>query len=184
MGEAVVFASIVAGGLVWWLLANRERPARFRRRPIMTGSGLDFLFRLQRALPECRVCPQVAATALLEPLGVGRVRKAALARISGRRVGYAVFDKKMHLIVIIELDHRPRLTRREAECEAYLADAGIRTLRFRPKELPSESKIRTSVFPRNPSTSAASADGMLADLQQPIEFKGSAQWRNTLNAHS
>lgn len=184
MSELIVFGLIVAAGLVWRLVIFRDRPARFRPRPIMTGTGLEFMFRLQRALPECTVCPQVAATSLLEPLGVGHVRKAALGRIVGRRVGYAVFDEEMNLIAVIELDHRPRLTRREAECEAYFRDAGIMTLRFHPKRMPSEAKIRASVFPRGRAdVQSTPARGAVVD--EVIEFKPrKAVWRNTLNAHS
>ena len=184
MSEAVVFALIVGAGLAWWFVVNRSRPARFRTRQVLTGPGLEFLFRLKRALPECIVCPQLAATALLEPLGVGKTRKAALSRIVGRRVGYAIFDEEMQLIAIIELDHRPRLTRREAECEAYFVTAGIKTLRFHPRRMPSEAKIRASVFPRergevpNRVERGDNHDGV-------IEFKPrSAPWRNTVSAHS
>lgn len=185
MSEAIVFALIVSVGLAWWLFAHRERPARFRRRPIMTGGGMDFLFRLQRALPECMVCPQVAATALLEPMGMGRARKSALGRIAGRRVGFAAFDEDMQLLVVIELDHRPRLTRREAECESYFADAGIRTLRFHPRRLPSEAKIRASVFPRARPDSSGFVESSGSEDTGPIDFHPrSAPWRNTVNAHS
>lgn len=185
MREAIVFVLIVGGGLAWWFISHRERPARFRRRPIMTATGMEFLARLQRALPECRVYPQVAATSLLEPMGVGKARKAALGCIAGRRVGFAVFDEDMQLLVVIELDHRPRLTRREAECDAYFANAGIRTLRFQTKHAPTEAKIRASVFPRVRGESrvavaaGASAHGGVIDFE-PL----AAQWRNTANAHS
>ncbi|HVL77390.1 MAG TPA: DUF2726 domain-containing protein [Noviherbaspirillum sp.] len=183
MAELGVFLVILGSGLLGWFILNRPRPARFRARPILTGSALEFLFRLKRALPECTVCPQVAATSLLEPLGVGRARKAALSRIVGRRVGYAVFDEEMQLIAVIELDHRPRLTRREAECDSYFSEAGVPVLRFRQQQMPSVSKIRSSVFPRAAAT-VQCAEQSMPDAA-PIEFKPRAAiWRNTLNAHS
>lgn len=185
MNEAIVFALIISVGLAGWFAVNRDRPVRFRARQVVTGTGLEFYFRLKRALPECTVCPQVAATSLLEPLGMGTRRKAALHRIVGRRVGYAVFDTDMQLIVVIELDHRPRLTRREAECERYFNEAGIRTFRFHPKRMPSDEKIRASVFPRARREGGASATTDSAH-DGTIEFRpGSAgRWRNTVNAHS
>ncbi|HEY4541978.1 MAG TPA: DUF2726 domain-containing protein [Noviherbaspirillum sp.] len=182
MSEFVVFVLVVAVGMLGWYVVKRERPARFRARAVVTGSALEFLFRLQRALPECAVCPQVAATALLEPLGVGQVRKAALARIVGRRVGFAVFDSEMQLLAVIELDHRPRLTRREAECEGYFSQAGIRTLRFHPKRMPSGEKIRSSVFPRETRVAPRRQQH---ELPETIDFQpGLPAWRNTLNANS
>lgn len=183
MSESLVFALIVGGGLGWWLVANRKRPVRFRPRQVLTGPGLEFLFRLKRALPECIVCPQLAATALLEPLGVGKTRKAALSRIVGRRVGYAIFDEQMKLIAVIELDHRARLTRREAECESYFGEAGIKTLRFHPQRMPSEAKIRASVFPRT-RAEVPSKPEWIGNRDDAIEFKPrGTPWRNTVNAH-
>lgn len=183
MRELIVFTLIVGAGLAWWCISNRRRPVRFRPRQVLTGTGREFLFLLQRALPECIVCPQLAATALLEPLGTGKTRKAALSRVVGRRVGFAVFDEEMRLIAVIELDHRPRLTRREAECDSYFVDAGIRTLRFDPRCMPSEAKIRAEIFPRGRSAAVPEATAATA-RDQPIEFKPLGAWRNTLNAHS
>lgn len=184
MSESLVFALIVGAGLAWWLVVNRKRPVRFRPRQVLTGPGLEFLFRLNRALPECIVCPQMAATALLEPLGMGSIRKSALSRIVGRRVGYAIFDEQMKLIAVIELDHRPRLTRREAECEGYFADAGIKTLRFHPRRMPSEAKIRASVFPRTPGEASGKQPERIGNRDDAIEFKPRGRpWRNTVNAH-
>jgi hypothetical protein len=185
MSEAIVFTLIVSLGLAWWMFEHRERPARYRRRPLLTGGGMDFLHCLRRALPECTICPQVAATALLEPMGMGRTRKSALGRIAGRRVGFAVFDEGMQLLVVIELDHRPRLTRREAECEAYFLEAGIRTLRFHPRRLPSEAKIRIGVFPRLRPDSASFSERSSNVEEGAIDFHPrSTPWRNTINAHS
>lgn len=187
MSETVLFALIVCSGLAWWFISNRERPVHFRRRPILTGNNLEFFIRLKRALPECSVFPQVAATALLEPMGMGTTRKQALGRIAGRRVGFAVFDEHLQLAVVIELDHRPRLTRREAECESYFSKAGIRTLRFHTRRLPSEEKIRLGVFPRVPGDAVlAQADGSRKGAHEGfIDFKpASVAWRNTLNANS
>lgn len=183
MRESIVFALIVGAGFAWWFFDNRARPVRFRPRQVLTGTGREFLFLLKRALPECTVCPQLAATALLEPLGTGKTRKGALARIVGRRVGFAVFDEDMRLVAVIELDHRPRLTKREAECERYFTDAGIMTLRFDPKCMPSEARIRAEVFPRSRAT--APAVGIQAGASdRPIEFKPLGTWRNTVNAHT
>lgn len=182
MRELIVFALVVGGGLAWWCISNRRRPVRFRPRQVLTGANKEFLFLLQRALPECIVCPRLAATALLEPLGTGKTRRNALARIVGRRVGFAVFDEEMRLIAIIELDHRSRLTRREAECDGYFIEAGIRTLRFDPRCMPSESRVRAEIFSRRRANRSPEAMPDVRD--QPLEFKPLGSWRNTLNAHS
>ncbi|HEY0847389.1 MAG TPA: DUF2726 domain-containing protein, partial [Noviherbaspirillum sp.] len=137
MMETLVFAAIILGGLLYRLVATRVVPARYRRKAILTGGERDFFFRLQEALPECVVCPQVAVSALLEPVGVGKLRQAAVDCIDGKRVGYAVFDRDMQLIAVVELDHRTRTSRRAAARDAYFAGAGIKTVRFQSKRLPS-----------------------------------------------
>ncbi len=182
MREWIIFALIVGGGLAWWFVFNRRRPARFRARQVVTGGGLEFLFLLRDALPECVVCPQIAATSLLEPLGTGAARKQALSRIVGRRVGYAVFDEEMQLLAVIELDHRPRLTRREAECDGYFLEAGIQTLRFDPRRMPSAAKIRAAVFPREGKGVHAAATSMRSRFDT-IEFRSQGSWRNSTRAH-
>lgn len=146
--ETVVFIGIVFVGLLGWFAANHARSVRYRRKPVLTGREREFFFRLRNALSECHVCPQVAVPALIEPAGVGKLRRQALATVSGKRVGYAVFDEDMDLLAVVELAHRSRPTRMERAREACLASAGIRTVRFYARGLPSEVKIRSSIFDR------------------------------------
>lgn len=184
MNEITVFLSVIAGGMILWLIATRERPVRYRRRPVLTGGELEFFHRLRRALPACAICPQVAVAALLEPAGIGKARKAALDLIVGKRVGYAVFDEELELIAVVELDHRARLTRREKVRDGWFADAGIKVVRFHAKHLPSETKIQTRIY-------AGTAERKEHDLtyvggrdNNAIEFRRpKAPWRNTVNAH-
>lgn len=179
MLEAVVFATIVLGGLMFRLIAGHAMPARFRRKPVLTGGEREFFFRLQTALPECVVCPQVAVSALLEPVGVGKLRQAAVDCIDGKRVSYAVFDKEMQLITVVEIDHRTRRSRRAAARDAYFASAGIRTVRFQSHCLPSDTKIRSAIFTRTPVISTYTVD-----RGAEIEFvRPETPWRNTFNAH-
>lgn len=179
MMETFVFATIIVGGLLFRLITGRAAPARFRRKPVLTGGEREFFFRLQGALPECVVCPQVAVSALLEPAGVGKMRRVAVDCIDGKRVSYAVFDKEMQLIAVVELDHRTRTSRRAAARDAYFASAGIRTVRFQSKRPPSETKIRSVIFTRSPVASTYTVD-----RNAEIEFiRPETPWRNTANAH-
>jgi hypothetical protein len=183
MHETIVFFSIIGSGLLLWFLLTRERPARYRRKPVLTGGGLEFFYRLKRALPECLVCPHVAASALIEPMGIGKARQVAVTLLVGKSVGYAVFDEELKLLAVVELDHRPRLTRREAARDAWFASAGIKTVRFQTKHLPSEAKILSSIYPRSNTGSAPYAMG--GDRRvEPIEFqRPQTPWHNTENGH-
>lgn len=183
MKEAIVFTSIVLGGLLVWFALEREKPANFRKKNVLTGGEREFFHRLRKALPECVVCPQVAVSALLEPIGIGAARKAGLDRIRGQKVGYAIFDDDMRLIAIVELDHSSRTSRRELARDTYFAKAGIRTVRFSAKRLPSEAKIKASVFSREALPKRHYTQEHTHDRGAVLEFtRPEVVWRNTANA--
>lgn len=177
--ETILFAVIVVAGMLGWWLAARVKPARYRKKIVLTGDERDFYFRLRSALPECHVCPQVAASALIEPAGMGKVRQRAVSALGGKRVGFAVFDEDMELLAVVELAHRSRPTRLEHAREACFASAGIRTVRFHARRLPSENKIRASIFDRR---SAKAGLHSPLEAERELEFR-KAPWRNTLNVH-
>lgn len=183
MYETTIFFSIVGCGLLFWFFLGREKPARYRKKPVLTGIDLDLFCRLQRSLPECLICPNVAASALIEPTGIGKARQAAVDLIAGKKVGYAVFDEELQLVAIIELCHRSRATRREVARDGWFATAGIRTIRFHAKHLPSETKVRSSVFPRSDSTARPKLYASGEAGMDSIEFRRPLMhWRNTINA--
>lgn len=183
MDEAIVFTSIVLGGLLFWFASTREKPAKYRKKNVLTGSEREFFYRLRQALPECVVCPQMAVSALIEPMGIGMARKSGLDRIKGERVGYAVFDDKMHLIAIVEVDHRSRTSRRDMVRDAYFANAGIRTVRFSAKRLPSEGKIKSSIYARDSVRRLHVEHANTVERKADIEFsRPEVVWRNTASA--
>jgi hypothetical protein len=177
--ETFVFLTIILAGLLGRFAMAQMTPARYRKKTVLTGGERDLYFRLRHALPECHVCPQVAASALLEPAGMGKVRQRAMSALGGKRVGYAVFDQDMNLLAVVELAHRSRPTRLELAREKCFASADIRTVRFHAKRLPSENKIRASIFERG---SAMPARRHSLDAGGELEFRKSP-WRNTVNVH-
>ncbi len=112
--------------------------------------------------------------AFLEPTGNPKKRRFALECIAGKRVGYAVFDEDMQLIAAIELSHRSRVTQKEAALDACFVTAGIKTLRFYSPQLPSEEKIRSSIYTH--------AGDPAHYTPYPARHR-KTPWRNTLNAH-
>ncbi len=176
MSELIVMAAIVFGGLLLWLFMHREKPLRFRQKTVLIGSELDFFFCLRQALPGYIVCPQVAVSALIEPTGIGPARQEALARIAGERVGYAVFDEEMRLITVVELNHRSRIKRRDAARDAYFSSAGIATVRFHAKRLPSAAQIQSSILAKTQARNRERA------VVRNVEFRvrrSHSPWRNT-----
>lgn len=182
MREVIVFAGLVCVGLILWLILRQEKQPRYRRKAMLTGRERDFFYHLWQALPECLVYPQVPVSALIEPLGIGKTRQTALARIAGKRVSYAVFDEDMALIAVVELDHRSRPGRSEAAKEAYLASAQIKTIRFQARHMPSATKIRASIFPLAESLPEHRAASNILAQTGRIEFDQPGRaWRNTFD---
>jgi hypothetical protein len=142
----MILALVVGLLLLAAVRSGSATGTRYRKRTMLAGSDLEFFYRLQRALPACHIFPQVAMSALIEPIGIGKVRQSAFARIVGKQVGYAVFDEEMKLLAVVELDYRSRLSRRDVCRDAYFSGAGIKTVRFQSKRKPSESRIKASVL--------------------------------------
>lgn len=115
----------------------------YRCKAIMTGNEIEFFHRLQRSLPEHYIFPQVAMSALLDPAATNPKKWwKAFGRISQKRVDYAVYDRAMALLVIVELDDRMHDRAKDILRDAYFTSAGIRTCRFESRQKPSESVIR------------------------------------------
>lgn len=182
MQELIVFISIVSLGLAGWVVLQNRNMPRFRKKSVLTGSDLEFFYRLRKALPECTISTQMALSALIEPVGIGKLRKAALACLEGKRVGYAVFDDDMQLMAVVELGYRLRPVRRETAIDACFKSAGIRVVRFHARRLPSSTTIRNVIYER------PRADGFSCfpfhDSVENINYsKPKTPWRNTVNAH-
>lgn len=182
MNEVIVFAAIVFGGLLLWFATNRKPAVHYRKKRLLTGPEQEFFYRLRQALPGCVVCPEIAVSALIEPTGTGLIRKTGYDNIKGKKVGYAVFDEQMQLIVVVELDYRSRPSRKAVARDAYFAEAGIRTVRFQARRLPSEAKIQGSIY----SAAASSRRVRRQDGNAGPDIKyvrPETPWRNTANAH-
>lgn len=139
IGAGAIIASIV--------LAGRRAPrGAYQGRPLMTGNELEFYGRLSRALPDLRICPQVAMHALIEPTSAQpRMRLTDFRRISQKVVDYAIFDKKWLLIGIVELDDRSHDRIKDVLRDEPFRIAGITTLRYESRSKPTEALIAEQV---------------------------------------
>ena len=136
----VVVAALLAGG--FYLVARSGGP-HYRATPLMTGNELEFFGRLQRALPECYVFPQVAMSALITPTTSGKRWRSDFWRISQKRVDWVLFSRHgLKLIAIVELDDRTHDRGADRDRDAMTASAGIRTLRFESRAKPPVAEIR------------------------------------------
>jgi len=135
-------------------LATLGQP-QYRARSLLTGNEIEFFRRLRRALPQEYIFPQVALSALIEPRSRSEKHLRDFRRISQKRVDYAIYTSDLQLVAIVELDDRTHNRMADAQRDAFVASAGIRTLRFESRNKPTVEQIRAAVFPAAPVENGA-----------------------------
>ncbi len=145
---AVVLVILTKAGTPLFAYRRREL---FRSRPLMTDNEIEFFARLEKALPDCKVFSQVAMSGVLDVTlpkthqAYWRVRSA----FDRKRMDYVVCTREgAHLIAVVELDDRTHDPQKDANRDAMLASAGIRTVRFPSHPRPSAMEIRAEVLGR------------------------------------
>ena len=147
-------ASVTVLAAVAGAFLSRRRPPAVARRPLLTANEMEFLERLEAALPEIRVHAQVSMGALLVPRvreGGGRRRRAMHRSIRAR------FDRKVvdfvlqrrddgSVVALVELDDRTHDRRADARRDAMTARAGYRTIRWDSRRKPGRQAIRGAVL--------------------------------------
>jgi len=134
--------------------------AKFKAKPLLTVNELEFLARLEAAMPELRFFAQVAMGALLDP-AVPRSDGKAYLRLRG------MFSQKIvdfvaqarndgSIVAIIELDDRTHDAERDSKRDVMLASAGYRIVRWNSKAKPDAAAIRAALAPKAPE--AATVD--------------------------
>jgi hypothetical protein len=142
---------LVAAAAVLLMLRAASGQTVFRARPVMTDNEIKFFRRLCAAWPDGFVFPQVAMSALLKPAGTtSRAHRAAFNRISQKRVDYAIYTAELELHCIVELDDRSHNAQRDARRDAWLASAGIVTLRFTQKDKPNVIELKERMLKKQP----------------------------------
>ncbi|MGF6996819.1 hypothetical protein P3T25_005194 [Paraburkholderia sp. GAS32] len=120
---------------------------RYRQCPILTENEKEFFGRLVSAVPEYRIFPQVAMSAIIEPAS-SEYYMTYWNRIAMLRVDYAVYDQKFDLICVIELDDKTHDTRRKKDekRDARMIEAGVRVLRYKSRSKPRPDAIRHDIM--------------------------------------
>lgn len=123
---------------------------RFVRKPFLTGNEIDFYRRLMRAVDrDFIVMAQVSMGALIDtalkpehPL-YWDVRQL----FAGRICDFVLCDNKtLAPLLVVELDDRMHDFDRDEKRDAFLAQAGLRTLRFWSRKKPDSDELREKVL--------------------------------------
>lgn len=145
----VVLAAVSHWGWMKWR-SRRVGELRFERRTFLTGNEIDFYRRLLRAVDrEFTVMAQVSMGALIDtalkpehPL-YWEVRKL----FAGRICDFVLCDNKtLAPLLVVELDDRMHDFDRDEKRDAFLAQAGLRTVRFWSKNKPDAAQLREKIL--------------------------------------
>ena len=110
----------------------------FQRKPLFLDEEKRFYARLRRALPKCYIYPNVDLCTLMVPVSASpRENRAAVDYLAGRQVDFAVFDAKLNLLCVIELDNADGARSNEE----VLKSVGIKRYSWDRRRLPSADQI-------------------------------------------
>lgn len=125
----------------------------YKRRKLLTPNEGEFFNRLVSALPECYVFPQVSMIALLEASSSNsKVAYRDRLRIAQQRVDYVICNRKLAVVVVVELDDKTHSASKDKVRDKRLLQAGIRTVRFQSKEKPDVVALRAAILAEVVST--------------------------------
>lgn len=127
-------------------LTGSSDALRFKAKALLTPNELEFLDRLEVAVPELRFCPQVALGALLDP-AVPRSDAKAYYRMRGmfsQKIVDFVAQQRSdgRVIALIELDDRTHNANRDARRDAMTQSAGYKVIRWNSKAKPDAATIQ------------------------------------------
>lgn len=125
--------------------ADPSKP-RYKPRTLLTDNEAEFFARLETAVPEYRIFPQISMTAIIEPSSKDRYW-THFNRIAMQRVDYVVYTRDLRLICVIELDDRThdKQQKRDERRDSRLSEAGVNTLRFDSRAKPRPEALRAAI---------------------------------------
>jgi Protein of unknown function (DUF2726) len=139
--------AVVVAAAITVLILRGGRAATYVRRAVLTDSELRFFLRLVDAVGEGDyVCPQLGMAAALETRG-GNAKAALVAfrKISQKRIDFCVCDTRLVPKFVVELDDHTHDPARDRARDELLLRAGIRTLRFDVRRMPTTPQLRLAI---------------------------------------
>lgn len=136
------------------LAARSDGDAKFKQKPLLSPNELEFLRRLEAAMPELRFLAQVSMGALIEP-AVPRTDTRAYYRLRGmfsqKIVDFVAQSREDGSVVaVIELDDRTHNSGKDEKRDAMLSSAGYKIIRWQSKTRPDAAGIRSALTATEP----------------------------------
>lgn len=143
----LVLVIIVGIGILFAGKGGGVVAGAYKRRRLMSPNEEEFFGRLVDALPECFVFPQVSMIALIEAASPDkRIAHRDRLRVAQQRVDYVICNKKLAVVMVVELDDRTHSAAKDQLRDQRLKQAGIRTVRFQSKNKPDVVALRAAII--------------------------------------
>jgi hypothetical protein len=133
-------------------LASKRKPVagKVKGRAFLTANELEFLNRLEAAVPEVRFHSQVAMGALLEPAFAKKVDPRAYMSIRGsfsqKVVDFVAQDRGSGAVLaVIELDDRTHHATKDNKRDEMLREGGYKVVRWQSTAKPDAAAIRDAL---------------------------------------
>ena len=151
----VVLVVLALGGFFVWQskLVGAEgvvdATVKFKRKSLLTANELEFLSRLELAVPEWRFHAQVAMGAILDPTVARQDAKAyfrARGMFSQKIVDFVAQNRADgSIMAVIELDDKTHNADKDLKRDSMLTGAGYRVVRYQSKTKPDGASIRADL---------------------------------------
>jgi len=160
MADSVIIVIVVASALVLLVVfepllrGGRRSQEPYASKPLMTRNEREFISRLERALPECRIHSQVCMGALVKPsFPEGSTRKSRSIyrsvrnRFAQKMIDFVVEERATgRILTLVELDDSSHNPYRDSRRDAITMAAGYRTIRWKSRFRPAAEEIRARVL--------------------------------------
>lgn len=159
----VVVIALVMGGFLVWQSKRAgagdgvvDATVKFKSKILLTANELEFLTRLEDAVPEWRFHAQVAMGAILDPVVPRQDAKAyfrARGMFSQKIVDFVAQSRADgQIMAIIELDDRTHNADKDLKRDGMLTGAGYRVVRYPSKAKPISQRIRADLLEGGPQS--------------------------------
>ena len=154
--KLVVLAAIAVAGLVWsFRAALKPEPKLFSRKPLTNHEHL--LFHLLRgALPDYEILAQVPFNRFLVTKTKGDSDKDINRRFGFMRhkiADFLICEKNFSIVAAVELDDQTYDPVRAEKRDRLFSEAGIPTIRWNTKSMPTVQEIQGKIEDLKKSTS-------------------------------
>ena len=164
MSTVFVLVVVIALGVGVFLVWQSKRAGagdgvvdatvKFKSKTLMTANELEFLTRLEEAVPEWRFHAQVAMGAILDPAVPRQDAKAyfrARGMFSQKIVDFVAQSRADgQIMAIIELDDKTHNIDKDSKRDGMLTGAGYRVVRYPSNAKPISQRIRADLLAGGP----------------------------------